>query len=142
VAVAELFHIEIRPNTEERNIAMNDARAFAEDWIAAWNAHDLDRILSHYAPEVACLSPVAQKRVGNGRVEGLAALRGYWSGALAAQPGLKFELIDVLAGHACLTHFLRKTGIHFSGKCSRRRTLPPARNHPAADGSGLPHRRR
>jgi ketosteroid isomerase-like protein len=107
VAVAELFHIEIRPNTEERNIAMHDARAFAEDWIAAWNAHDLDRILSHYAPEVAFLSPVAQKRVGNGRVEGLAALRGYWSGALAAQPGLKFELLDMLTGHACLTVLYR-----------------------------------
>lgn len=107
MTVAELFHIEIRPNTEERNIAMHDARAFAEDWIAAWNAHDLDRILSHYATEVAFLSPLAQKRVGNGRVEGLAALRSYWSGALAAQPGLKFELLDVLTGHACLTALYR-----------------------------------
>jgi ketosteroid isomerase-like protein len=107
VAVAKLFHIEIRPTTEERNTAMHDARAFAEDWIAAWNAHDLDRIVSHYASDVTFLSPLAQKRVGNGRVEGLAALRGYWSGALAAQPGLKFELIDVLAGHACLTVLYR-----------------------------------
>lgn len=86
---------------------MHDARAFAEDWIAAWNAHDLDRILSHYATEVAFLSPLAQKRVGNGRVEGLAALRSYWSGALAAQPGLKFEFLDVLTGHACLTVLYR-----------------------------------
>jgi ketosteroid isomerase-like protein len=86
---------------------MHDARAFAEDWIAAWNAHDLDRILSHYASDVAFLSPLAQKRVGNGRVEGLAALRNYWSGALAAQPGLKFELLDVLTGHACLTVLYR-----------------------------------
>ena len=99
MTVAELFHIEIRPNTEERNIAMHDARAFAEDWIAAWNAHDLDRILAHYAPDVTFLSPLAQKRVGNGRVEGLAALRSYWSGALAAQP--------VLTGHACLTVLYR-----------------------------------
>jgi ketosteroid isomerase-like protein len=86
---------------------MHDARAFAEDWIAAWNAHDLDRILSHYATDVAFLSPLAQQRVGNGRVEGLAALRNYWSGALAAQPGLKFELLDVLTGHACLTVLYR-----------------------------------
>ena len=107
MTAAELFHIEIRPNTEERNIAMHDARAFAEDWIAAWNAHDLDRILSRYASDVAFLSPLAQKRVGNGRVEGLAALRSYWSGALAAQPGLKFELLDVLTGHACLTVLYR-----------------------------------
>jgi hypothetical protein len=25
------------------------ANHFAEDWIAAWNAHDLQRILAHYA---------------------------------------------------------------------------------------------
>ena len=25
------------------------AEHFANDWIAAWNAHDLDRVLSHYA---------------------------------------------------------------------------------------------
>jgi ketosteroid isomerase-like protein len=86
---------------------MHDARAFAEDWIAAWNARDLDRILSHYTPDVTFLSPLAHKRVGNGRVEGLAALRSYWSGALAAQPGLKFELLDVLTGHACLTVLYR-----------------------------------
>jgi ketosteroid isomerase-like protein len=86
---------------------MHDARAFAEDWIAAWNAHDLDRILSHYAPDVTFLSPLAQKRVGNGRVEGIAALRSYWGGALAAQPGLKFELLDVLTGHSCLTVLYR-----------------------------------
>jgi ketosteroid isomerase-like protein len=24
------------------------AQHFAEDWVASWNAHDLDRVLSHY----------------------------------------------------------------------------------------------
>jgi SnoaL-like domain len=79
------------------------SRAFAEDWIAAWNAHDLERILSHYAAEIVFLSPVAEKRVGNGRVIGISALRGYWAAGLAVQPDLRFELTDVLAGHMCLT---------------------------------------
>lgn len=79
------------------------ARAFADDWIAAWNAHDLDRILSHYADDIVFLSPVAQLRVGNGRVVGLHALRNYWGQGLAAQPKLKFELLAVLVGHDCLT---------------------------------------
>ncbi len=82
---------------------MTDAEAFASEWIAAWNAHDLDRILSHYAPGVVVLSPIAQKRVGDGRVVGLAALRDYWRLGLDAQPELAFELVDVLAGHDCLT---------------------------------------
>jgi len=86
---------------------VNDARIFAEDWIAAWNGHDLDRILSHYCPEIVLLSPVARKRLGNGRVEGLDALRAYWSAGLAAQPELRFELIDVLSGDSCLTVLYR-----------------------------------
>lgn len=80
-----------------------DAQTFAADWIAAWNAHDLDAILAHYADEIVFLSPVAQARVGDGRVVGIPALRAYWSGGLAAQPDLRFELTQVLVGHDCLT---------------------------------------
>ena len=29
------------------------ARAFAANWIAAWNAHDLERILEHYTEDVS-----------------------------------------------------------------------------------------
>lgn len=79
------------------------ASAFAEDWIAAWNAHDLDRILSHYASDIVLLSPIAQRRVGDGRVTGVDALRSYWSAALASQPELKFELIETMAGYSSLT---------------------------------------
>lgn len=82
---------------------MPDPEAFAGEWLAAWNTHDLDRILSHYAPEIVFLSPVAQARVGDGRVVGLDALRRYWRGGLDAQPTLRFELQAVLTGHNCLT---------------------------------------
>jgi hypothetical protein len=37
--------------------------AFAAEWIAAWNAHDLDRILSHYAADAVVRTPVAAARV-------------------------------------------------------------------------------
>jgi len=84
-----------------------EAQAFADEWIAAWNSHDLDRVLSHYAPDVVFLSPVAQKVVGNGRVVGIPALRSYWGKTLASQPQLKFELLTVLVGHACLTILYR-----------------------------------
>ena len=56
---------------------MHDHDAFAAEWLAAWNAHDLERILSHYAEGVTFLSPVAARMTGNGRVEGKAALRAY-----------------------------------------------------------------
>ena len=79
------------------------AATFAADWIAAWNSHDIERILGHYAAEIVFLSPVAARRMGRGRVEGLPALRAYWSAGLAAQPDLKFELRDVLVGFQSLT---------------------------------------
>lgn len=83
------------------------AQAFAAEWVAAWNSHDLDRILSHYATDIVFLSPVAQKRVGDGRVVGIPALRAYWEQGLATQPELKFELLNVLVGHECLTVLYR-----------------------------------
>ena len=36
-------------------------RQFADDWMCAWNSHDLDAILSHYAPEIVLTSPVAAR---------------------------------------------------------------------------------
>ena len=39
----------------------------------------------------------------DGRVVGIPALRSYWGKALATVTQLKFELLKVLVGHACLT---------------------------------------
>jgi len=78
-----------------------DLDAFAAEWVAAWNAHDLDRILSHYAEDIVFRSPVVRQRFGkaSGEVSGKAELRAYWSGAFApGAPMLRFELIGVLAG--------------------------------------------
>jgi ketosteroid isomerase-like protein len=77
---------------------MIDAEAFAREWIEAWNAHDLDRVLSHYADDVELSSPLAAQRVpgSGGYIRGEAALRAYWEPALAASPDLHFELEAVL----------------------------------------------
>lgn len=75
------------------------ARALAEDWIGAWNSHDLDRILAHYDDEVLLTSPVALKLLGgDGVIRDKAALRNYFSRGLQAYPDLRFDLIDVLWG--------------------------------------------
>lgn len=77
-----------------------DALRFAEEWIAAWNAHDLDGILSHYDESVVLTSPVAVERLGraDGTVRGLADLRAYFEHGLAAYPALRFELEHVFWG--------------------------------------------
>jgi ketosteroid isomerase-like protein len=76
------------------------ARQFAEEWVTAWNNHDLDRILSHYHEEVTLTSPIALKLLNNGDgiVRGKAALRDYFVRGLQAYPQLRFDLIDVLWG--------------------------------------------
>ena len=80
--------------TEER------AQALAAEWIAAWNAHDLEAILAHYAEDVVLTSPVAARLLNDpsGNVRGKAALRAYFSKGLEAFPNLKFDLVDVMWG--------------------------------------------
>ncbi len=85
----------------------DEARAFAQEWIEAWNSHDLERILAHYADEIVFLSPIARQRVGSGRLIGIPALRSYWGAGLQAQPNLTFELLEVLRGHECVTLLYR-----------------------------------
>lgn len=77
-----------------------DARQFADHWIHSWNSHDLDAILSHYAPDVVLTSPTAARLLQDpsGAVTGIEALRRYFSRGLEAYPNLTFELLDVLWG--------------------------------------------
>jgi hypothetical protein len=76
------------------------AQEFAKEWVSAWNAHDLEAILAHYADGVVLTSPVAARLLGDpsGNVRGKAALRAYFSKGLEAYPNLRFELVDVLSG--------------------------------------------
>lgn len=75
------------------------AAAFVAEWIAAWNAHDLERILAHWADDAVFTSPIAARLLGtDGTVVGKPALRAYWQRGLAANPDLRFELDRVLVG--------------------------------------------
>lgn len=78
---------------------------FAAEWVAAWNAHDLDRILSHYHPDFEMASPYIAQIAGepSGVLKGKAAVGAYWSQALARMPALRFELQQTLVGAHSLT---------------------------------------
>ena len=77
-----------------------DAKEFAAEWIAAWNAHDLERILSHYASNVVLTSPVVIKVTGeaSGTLRGKDALRSYFQKGLELFPNLEFTLIEAMQG--------------------------------------------
>ena len=81
------------------------AELFAAEWVTAWNAHDLDKVLSHYDDAFEMSSPViALLQVDpTGILRGKPAVRAYWNKALQLMPDLKFELISVLTGVQSVT---------------------------------------
>lgn len=74
------------------------ARSLAEAWIGAWNRHDLEAILHHYAPDVEFTSPFVPALSGepSGTIHGREPLKEYFRKGLQAYPGLHFELLHTL----------------------------------------------
>jgi ketosteroid isomerase-like protein len=85
------------------------AENFAKEWIAAWNSHDLDRILEHYEDNFEMSSPIIRTLAGepSGTLRGKAAVRSYWAKALEKAPDLHFELLTVLAGVNSVTVYYK-----------------------------------
>ena len=78
----------------------DEAWELANHWVAAWNSHDLDSIMTHYEDAIELTSPVAARLLGtpDGKVIGKANLRAYFQRGLEAFPELTFRLEDVLWG--------------------------------------------
>lgn len=88
------------------------ALEFVQEWIEAWNAHDLERILSHYIDDFEMSSPLIVERAGraDGVLKGKANVAAYWKPSMSLDPPLRFELIDVLVGPSQLTIYYRNVG--------------------------------
>jgi hypothetical protein len=78
--------------------------AFAENWSAAWNQRDVEAVLTHFHDDVVFTSPIAAEIVPDsaGVVHGKAALREYWTAALALMPDLHFDVVGVYQGESVL----------------------------------------
>jgi ketosteroid isomerase-like protein len=90
-----------------------EADAFVAEWMAAWNDHDLERILGHYADDVEYYSPfIAQMAEPGGpgadeRLVGKAAVAAYFADALGRYPDLHFEPpvpVAVGSGSVCFVY--------------------------------------
>jgi len=81
-------------------VTRDEAWKLANHWMAAWNAHDLDLIMTHYDDAIELTSPVAAQLLGtaDGKVIGKANLRAYFQRGLEAYPELHFDLKEVLWG--------------------------------------------
>ena len=105
------------------------AQRFAKEWVAAWNSHDLDRILAHYDDDFEMSSPIIITLGGepSGRLRGKKAVGAYWAKALQSIPDLRFEMLAALAGVDSVTVYYRghrglsAEVLHFgpSGKVSK-----------------------
>jgi ketosteroid isomerase-like protein len=72
------------------------ARAFADEWAAAWNELAVERVLAHFEENVSFTSPTALAVVGVPTVRGKQALREYWNKAVARIGSLRFTVDRVL----------------------------------------------
>jgi len=93
----------------------DEARNLANDWVAAWNSHDLDSIMTHYEDGVELTSPAAAQLLGtsDGKVAGKANLRAYFQRGLEAYPELHFRLEDVLWGvNSVVLYYANQKGTH------------------------------
>lgn len=77
-----------------------EAEAFAGTWIAAWNSHDLERILTLYSDSIVATSPLIVERLGrpDGTIRSKSELRAYFARSLGPDSRLHFELIEAFAG--------------------------------------------
>lgn len=68
-------------------------------WFEAFNAHDLEKLLSLYDDTAQHYSPKLKTRMPetNGLIKGKLALRVWWQDAFDRLPSLKYEIIKLTA---------------------------------------------
>ncbi len=90
---------------------MTMAKQFAQSWEQAWNAHDIDRIMPHYADTIVLVSPIAAKLLGQAEVKGAEAVRRYFIKGLDAYPDLTFKVLEVFTGEQSLVlYYVNQNG--------------------------------
>jgi ketosteroid isomerase-like protein len=96
-------------------VTKEEALNLANQWVAAWNSHDLDAILTHYEDAVELTSPAAAQLLGtpDGKVVGKPNLKAYFQRGLQAYPELHFRLEDVLLGvNSVVLYYTNQKGTH------------------------------
>jgi len=96
-------------------VTRDEAWKLANNWIAAWNAHDLELILTHYENAAELTSPAAAQllETADGKVLGKANLRAYFRRGLEAYPELRFQLEDVFWGvNSVVLYYKNQKGTH------------------------------
>ncbi|HEX2017145.1 MAG TPA: nuclear transport factor 2 family protein [Solirubrobacteraceae bacterium] len=70
---------------------------FAREWYAAWNAHDVQRVLSHYTEDIVFTSPLAVHGDSTRTMRGREKVAEHVRRAFEKVPDLHFEPLATLA---------------------------------------------
>ena len=76
------------------------AYKFVQDWVEAFNNHDIDAILEHYAEDIEFYSPFIPLLKFNeeGVIKTKADLKNYFDKGLSTYPDLHFKLHNLFTG--------------------------------------------
>jgi ketosteroid isomerase-like protein len=104
-----MFYIGCTNRIDAGIIMEINAKKFAQEWVDAWNSHDLDRILSHYGEDFEITTPMIKVAMGieTGTLKGKDKARQYWEAALKKVPDLHFELREVTQGVGSVAVYYR-----------------------------------
>ena len=88
-------------------MTLEEAEKHAQGWVDAWNARDLEKILSYYAEDVVFEAETVRKRwrKADGKLCGRSELKNHFALGLELAPALKFRLEQVFfapSGYAVL----------------------------------------
>ncbi|MEO8770136.1 MAG: nuclear transport factor 2 family protein [Ferruginibacter sp.] len=86
-------------------------KQIALNWIAAFNEHDLEKLLKLYAEDAIHLSPKLKIREPqtNGWIKGKSSLRSWWTDAFNRLPLLHYQLQNLIINdEQILMEYLRK----------------------------------
>lgn len=89
-------------------------KKFTREWVEAWNSHDLDKIMTHYAEDFEMNSPVIKQIMNEptGILKGKKEIRAYWGKALQMNPTLHFEVIKSYSGaNSVVIHYKGHRGL-------------------------------
>ena len=90
------------------------AKSFAASWTSAWNRHDLEAIMAHYAETIEHSSPFIARYNDDptcAPLRGKPNVAAYFARALARNPDLRFDLLHVAVGvDAVALAYRRMTG--------------------------------
>jgi hypothetical protein len=83
-----------------KNLSQARADAFAREWAAAWNSHDVDLIVGRYRHDIQYHSPFAARLGASTPLSGRGELRRYVAAALERYPSVRLGPDLVAAGGA------------------------------------------